>query len=195
MNTLPHLPVLSTDRLLLRFPTQRDADAMVRFALDNREHFAPWDPVRDDEYFTPGYWKHLLAEGVQRFRHGTHLQFVMSEQGGADGTIIGQITLSGITRGVFQAAYLGYGLDRRHVGKGYMSEALRATIAYCFDEMRLHRIMANYMPANERSRRLLERLGFEREGFARDYLHLAGKWQDHVLTSITNPDWTPAESG
>jgi ribosomal-protein-alanine N-acetyltransferase len=181
--------VLSTERLLLRVPTKRDADAIARFVTDNRDHFAPWDPVRDDDYFTAAYWKRVIAQNVDFIRAGTHIQFIVGEQGDDNRTIIGQVTLSGITRGAFQAGYLGYGLDHRHVGKGYMTESLRAVIDYCFREMNLHRIMANYMPANARSQRLLEKLGFEREGLARDYLHLAGSWQDHVLTSITNPDW------
>jgi ribosomal-protein-alanine N-acetyltransferase len=46
--------------------------------------------------------------------------------------------------------------------------------------------MANYMPGNERSARLLERLGFEREGYAKAYLNIAGRWQDHVLTALVN---------
>jgi ribosomal-protein-alanine N-acetyltransferase len=49
--------------------------------------------------------------------------------------------------------------------------------------------MANYIPCNERSARVLKRLGFEVEGYARDYLFLAGNWQDHVLTSLINPSW------
>jgi ribosomal-protein-alanine N-acetyltransferase len=185
-----HLPVLATERLIIRVPTVRDADAVSRFVTDNRDHFAPWDPLRSDDYFTSAYWKHALELGVDRFRQGTHLQFIISEHSG-NSAIAGQITLSGITRGVFHAAYLGYGLDRGFVGRGYMQEALAAVIEYSFEEMNLHRIMANYMPANERSQRLLEKLGFEREGFARDYLLLAGKWQDHVLMSITNPGWNP----
>jgi ribosomal-protein-alanine N-acetyltransferase len=48
--------------------------------------------------------------------------------------------------------------------------------------------MANYMPENERSANLLKKLGFEREGFARSYLKIAGRWRDHVLNSLLNPD-------
>jgi ribosomal-protein-alanine N-acetyltransferase len=62
-----------------------------------------------------------------------------------------------------------------------------------FERMRVHRIMANFRPENERSRRLLQRLGFVEEGFARDYLFIDGAWRDHVLTSLVNPafrdDW------
>jgi ribosomal-protein-alanine N-acetyltransferase len=185
-----HLPVLTTERLLLRVPTERDAGAMTSFVVDNREHFAPWDPLREDDYYNAPFWKLALATGVARVRDGTQIQFAIYEQGSANSNVVGQITLSGITRGVFQAAYLGYGLDHRHTGKGYMGEALRAAIDYCFDELNLHRIMANTMPSNERSRRVLETLGFEREGFAKDYLFLAGQWQDHELMALTNPNWS-----
>jgi ribosomal-protein-alanine N-acetyltransferase len=72
-----------------------------------------------------------------------------------------------------------------------MQEALTGAIAYVFDELRLHRIMANYMPINERSGRLLRRLGFVVEGYARDYLFIAGGWRDHVLTALVNPKPMP----
>lgn len=55
----------------------------------------------------------------------------------------------------------------------------------------MHRIMANYMPHNQRSGNLLTRLGFEREGYAKKYLLIDGTWQDHVLTALMNEQWTP----
>ncbi|WP_234923777.1 GNAT family N-acetyltransferase, partial [Aeromonas veronii] len=71
--------------------------------------------------------------------------------------------------------------------QGVMREVLSAAIDYLFREHDLHRIMACYMPANQRSGALLERLGFEREGFARAYLMINGRWEDHILTSLINP--------
>jgi ribosomal-protein-alanine N-acetyltransferase len=68
-----------------------------------------------------------------------------------------------------------------------MFEAARAGIRYIFEAVRLHRIMANYMPRNARSGALLQRLGFVVEGSARNYLYINGKWEDHLLTSLTNP--------
>jgi ribosomal-protein-alanine N-acetyltransferase len=68
-----------------------------------------------------------------------------------------------------------------------MAEALRATNEFVFREMRLHRIMANYRPENVRSGKLLERLGFVREGLAKDYLFIDGAWRDHILTALVNP--------
>ncbi|HEX5418871.1 MAG TPA: GNAT family N-acetyltransferase [Gammaproteobacteria bacterium] len=191
MNISDSVPALETRRLVLRVPTSADAAAMARFAADNREHFAAWDPLRIDEYFTVRNWAELIREGMKRAADGSGLQFALFPKGGSAGEIIGQCTFSGIVRGPFQAAYLGYGLDYREVGKGLMREALVAALQYCFDVLNLHRIMANYMPANVRSGGLLERLGFVPEGYARDYLFIAGQWQDHILTSLTNRQWKP----
>lgn len=68
-----------------------------------------------------------------------------------------------------------------------MFEIVSAGMDYIFQEAKLHRIMANYIPDNHRSAALLEKLGFEVEGRARSYLKIAGKWQDHILTSRINP--------
>jgi ribosomal-protein-alanine N-acetyltransferase len=112
---------------------------------------------------------------------------VLLDKFNPDGPILGQVSLRNVIRGAFQACHLGYSLDQQAVGKGLMFEALTTVITYAFDEMSLHRIMANYIPTNDRSGRLLRRLGFVVEGYARDYLFLAGKWQDHVLTSLVKP--------
>ena len=61
-----------------------------------------------------------------------------------------------------------------------------------FREQHLHRISANYLPHNTRSAGVLKRLGFTVDGYARDYLRIDGRWQDHILTSLVDPDWTPA---
>jgi ribosomal-protein-alanine N-acetyltransferase len=70
-----------------------------------------------------------------------------------------------------------------------MFEALTDAIRFVFEGLNLHRIMANYMPRNQRSGNLLKRLDFFVEGYARDYLLINGKWEDHILTSLLNPNW------
>jgi ribosomal-protein-alanine N-acetyltransferase len=105
--------------------------------------------------------------------------------------LVGTINLTQIARGPFQACYLGFGLDERAVGRGLMQEALEVTVAFAFQELALHRVMANHLPENLRSARVLRRLGFCVEGYARDYLYIAGAWRDHVLTSLTNPKAGP----
>ena len=75
-------------------------------------------------------------------------------------------------------------IDEDEQGKGLMYEALRAGIEHVFGTMGMHRIAAGYLPTNERSGRLLRRLGFQVEGYARDYLFIHGRWRDHILTSL-----------
>jgi len=87
---------------------------------------------------------------------------------------------------------VGYVGDVLTAGRGLMREALEATLDHAFHELRLHRVMANYRPENARSANLLARLGFVREGYARDYLFIDGAWRDHVLTSRTNPHFDAA---
>jgi ribosomal-protein-alanine N-acetyltransferase len=98
--------------------------------------------------------------------------------------------LSAIARGPFQNTLLGYALDGDLQGQGLMQEGLSAVIAHAFsEEINLHRIQANVRPDNLRSLRVLERLGFEREGFARDYLYIHDKWHDHVMLALRNADF------
>jgi ribosomal-protein-alanine N-acetyltransferase len=108
------------------------------------------------------------------------------------GPIVASVNLSNVVRGVFQACHLGYSVDAAHEGRGIAFEAVGAVVRFAFAELRLHRVMANYQPTNERSAKLLRRLGFTAEGYARDYLYINGGWRDHVLTSLSNPDWVPA---
>ena len=181
--------MLETARLRLILPEQADASRLVRYYEENKEHLAPWEPLRADEYYTDAFWLAEVAKLRDDFLNDRALRLVLVDKSDPGGLILGQCGLNNIVRGSFQACHLGYSLHHQAVGKGLMSEALNALIAHAFNDMRLHRIMANYMPNNERSARVLQRLGFVIEGYARDYLFLAGKWQDHVLTSLVNPEW------
>jgi ribosomal-protein-alanine N-acetyltransferase len=166
-----------------------DAPAMVSFVTRNREHLAPYEPLRDAEYFTERFWAAHLQRSLARVEAGHDLPFILLDRDTPRSAIVGRCTFSEIVRGSFQAAYLGYSLDASHVGRGLMQEALSAAIAYAFDVLNLHRIMANHVPTNARSAQLLQRLGFQHEGVAKAYLRLAGEWRDHVLTALTNPRW------
>ena len=105
----------------------------------------------------------------------------------APNTIVGNLNLTQVQRGFSQSCYLGYNLARDEQGKGYMTEAVTAAVAFAFDTLKLHRVAASYMPSNVRSAGVLERCGFEIEGHAKAYLLINGRWEDHVLTAITNP--------
>jgi ribosomal-protein-alanine N-acetyltransferase len=94
--------------------------------------------------------------------------------------------LTGIVHGVFQAGYIGYSIAKSYQGQGKMKQLCRYVIDFAFCELKLNRIMANYMPDNLRSEILLKSLGFEIEGTAKSYLRINGQWEDHILTSLLN---------
>lgn len=182
-------PRLETSRLVLRFPTPADAAALAHYVAENREHFRRAGPTRDPSYFTPAYWAGMVAAIERDWRDDRHCHFIVFEAD--DCTPVGRARFSDFTRGAAQSCNLGYEIAKSHEGRGLMFEALRAAIAYVFEELNLHRIQAGYLPDNERSARLLARLGFTREGFAKDYIRVDGQWEDHVLNSLTNSNWRP----
>lgn len=185
--------MIETARLLLTIPEPDDAPRLLSFVEENRAHFAPWSPPEPDDYYTETYWRGRIRAARSEFTQGQSMRLVILRKENPRGAIVGECNFSNIIRGPFQACFLGYRLDQRAVGQGLMFEALGAAIDYAFERLRLHRIMANYIPVNERSGRTLRRLGFTVEGYARDYLLIAGRWQDHILTALTNHHLKPED--
>lgn len=175
---------LVTKRLTLRLADPRYAKAVHGYSLSNQAHLAPWEPLRIESFYTLSAIAERLEAMKQQMNVGTALNFLIFSQD--DDQLIGDCNFTNIVRGPFQACHLGFSIAKSHQGFGLMRECLTGAIEYVFCELRLHRIMANYRPENERSARLLSVLGFEREGFAKSYLKINGVWADHVLTSLVN---------
>jgi ribosomal-protein-alanine N-acetyltransferase len=187
------LPELHTARLAVRLARPGMHGAIARFLSENFEgHLDRWSPPAASAFFTEDFWRDRLAIAVEEYHAGRAARFVLQPEGPESNPVVGTCNYTNIVRGPFLACHLGYQIAQSHEGKGLMAEALRATNEFVFREMRMHRIMANYRPENERSGRLLEALGFVREGLARDYLFIDGAWRDHVLTSLVNPAFDPA---
>jgi len=179
------LLTLPCKRLTLAVLDPEQATLESDFYQRNQRHLARWSPIRPADYHSPEHIRSRLAVQASAFELGLAVHFAVLTADASQ--MIGACNYTVITRGAFQACYLGYHIDEAHEGQGLMHEALEAGIRYMFEAQQLHRIMANHVPANERSAQLLERLGFEREGYAKAYLNIAGRWQDHVLTSLINP--------
>jgi ribosomal-protein-alanine N-acetyltransferase len=158
---------------------------MVRFREDNRDFLKPWEPRRSPEFFTEGFWQIQLRASIRDFRNGVSL--CLSLLDAKEKEVIGVCNFTNIVRGTFQACHLGYAAGERHQGTGMMHEGLTSATDYVFREMGLNRIMASYLPWNERSGRLLKRLDFQIEGEASRYMQINGRWEDHILTSKLNP--------
>ncbi len=100
--------------------------------------------------------------------------------------MVGRITLNEIVRGPFLSCRIGYWLSAAANGRGLATRAVAEMVRVAFEELRLHRIEAGTLPDNLRSQRVLERNGFDRFGFAPEYLKIAGEWRDHVMFQRLN---------
>jgi [ribosomal protein S5]-alanine N-acetyltransferase len=187
------VPVLETPRLILTLPRLDDAEALVAFLEHNHEHLRPWSPPEAPGVRTLQGARRRIECMHAEYRSGSSVRFWLFSKAPTAGRLVGSASLSNIVLGAFRACHLGYQLDRDHEGSGLMHEALTAIIRYAFDELKLHRVMANYLPTNERSGRVLRRLGFVVEGYARDYLFINGQFRDHLLTALTNGALADAE--
>lgn len=181
----PPLPRLVTPRLELVLAGPEFAGRMVDYYRRNAKHLEPWEPRRSPEFLNVGWWRRQLEANVAEYRADRGARMVLVLRGDPEARVVGVANLANLVRGAFQACHLGYSIDHELEGQGYMSEALEELLRWAFEGLGLHRVMANYRPENERSGRLLARLGFEREGYARRYLHIDGAWRDHVLTART----------
>jgi ribosomal-protein-alanine N-acetyltransferase len=186
----PTLIRLVTERLILRPAQPADAPAVQQYIIANRHHLQPWQPSRPAGYFGLDAVAQRISYVEQERLAGRALHLLIWTHATEDTaeTLVGECNFSNIVLGVFQACHLGYALAADAQGKGLMNEALRAGIDYVFRELGLHRVMANYLPGNQRSARVLAALGFEREGLALAYLKINGEWADHVLTSLIHPE-------
>jgi [ribosomal protein S5]-alanine N-acetyltransferase len=179
---------LETKRLVLRIGEPDEAPLAVRFYEENRDHLAPFDPARPPLFYEERFWRMQLRQNVDDFVGDRALRLFLFPRPGED-RVIGNLSFTNFVRGVGQYCTLGYSIAAGEEGKGLMYEALGAAIEFAFDSLHMHRIEANYLPHNVRSGRLLRRLGFVVEGYSRDYLQIAGHWEDHVRTALLNPRW------
>lgn len=182
-------PLLVTPRLRLRLAKGSDIPAIIEYFRKNEEHLAKSGPLRPAGYLTNAFWQKQIASDSELYSTDKALRLFLFDLNTED--VIGTANFTAIVRGAAHFCFLGYGIGAEYQGRGLMFEGLRSAIEYVFDEMNLHRIMANYMPSNKRSSALLARLGFKEEGYARDYLFLNGKWCDHIMTALTKANWQP----
>ena len=154
-----------------------DAEAFAELLSRNRTFLAPWDPVRDDAYFTADGQRTLLARSRRRLRSDTDWPGVIT----VDDAPVGRVNLNNLIRGAFCSADLGYWVDQAHNGCGVATAAVGAVLQLAFTELDLHRVQAGTLLHNRGSQKVLERNGFTPIGVAPRYLNIAGRWQDHLL--------------
>jgi len=163
--------------VVLRELTIEDSAALAEAYRENRDHLAPWDPDRSEEFFTQAGQEPDIERLLHDQEAGTAMPLVLSDSS----RIVGRVNVSGIVRGAFESANLGYWIDAHYAGRGLMTAAVGAVVDMARDELRLHRIQAATLLHNVASQSVLTRCGFTEFGLAPDYLRIAGRWQDHRL--------------
>jgi ribosomal-protein-alanine N-acetyltransferase len=178
---------LETARVFLRRPRLTDWRAWTNLRGASREFLAPWEPLwPEDALGIPAYRRRLRQIGHEWRSDQGYAFFIFQQE---SGQLVGGVNLSNVRRGVAQVASLGYWMGEAFAHRGLMHEALTALLPYAFERLGLHRIEAACLPHNKVSRALLAKLGFEEEGYARSYLKIAGRWQDHVLHALLAEDY------
>lgn len=189
--------VLLTRNLHLTVPTMEDLPAIIYFEKRNRDHLAEWESSIfsgfENNYTLEEAVQKRLENWIKECEEGKSVRFFMRPIAAPD-LIIGFCNFTQIFHGSFRACYLGYKIDYEYEGKGLMFEALEVCIRHVFEELGIHRIMANYIPINSKSAKLLDRLGFEVEGYAKNYLQINNRWEDHILTALSHEQWQNKES-
>ncbi|HEY9104620.1 GNAT family N-acetyltransferase [Chitinimonas sp.] len=190
--TAPAAPVLRHTQFIVRLGEPGDAEGLRTYLLANRSAFAPVEPRRPENFYSLEFCLMRLALNRSHYQEGRSVSMLVFEPDNR--TVIGTINFTNLVGYPYHGATLGYSLAQTHWGRGLMREALTLTLAWIFESHNLHRVTANHLPDNERSARLLARLGFRREGYAPDYLLIDGVWRDHVLTALTSDTWTARDT-
>lgn len=173
---------LEGERLFVRPPCFSDLEPWIEARGRNQAYLTEYEPRWAEEALTPSFFMRRLKRQKRDWEERRGYSFLIFKKDA--GGLIGGINLNNVIWGAARHAQIGYWLDEAYQGQGFMTDAARLVIRFAFDEIDLKRINASCLPGNERSARLLARLGFEEEGFARAYLQINGIWQDHRLFGL-----------
>jgi len=177
---------LSGERAFVRPPDRADYEAWANLRARSRNFLAPWEPTWPPDALSRASFRARIARYSEDWRSDQGYNFFIFRP---DETLVGGVGLSNLRRGVAETASLGYWIGEPFARQRFMTAALPLVLDFSFDRLRLHRVEAACLPTNVPSRSLLLSTGFTEEGYARRYLLIDGKWQDHLLFAILREDW------
>ncbi len=182
MITGEKLPTIETERLRLRHLEESDTDSLFEiFSNEEAMRFWSWVPYNERAQAAK-----LLAEIHENFRQKSLFQWGIALR--ADDQIIGTTTLFRFDE-QSRRAEIGYILNRRFWGKGFINEALSALVSFAFEKLNLNRIEADIEPRNTASIKTVERLGFQKEGILRERWIVGDDIQDSLFYGLLRKDW------
>jgi ribosomal-protein-alanine N-acetyltransferase len=180
------LPAVTGHGVYLRPPAASDFVEWAVLREQSRDFLTPWEPIWPADDLTRSDFRRRLRRYAEYQRNDLAYSFLIFRS--HDSALVGGITLANIRRGVAQTGSIGYWIGAPFARHGYMTAAVRALISFSFGSLRLHRLEAACIPTNKPSIALLEKTGFQREGYARQYLCINGVWEDHLLYARLKDD-------
>jgi ribosomal-protein-alanine N-acetyltransferase len=177
---------LEGERVFLRPPQADEWEAWAAVRSESRDYLSPWEPTWPSDALSEGSYLRRLRRLATEWKGDEGYSFHVFRRDGSQ--LVGGIGLTQVRRGVAQTATLGYWVGHRFHSNGYTTEAVRLIVQFAFQALRLHRIEAACLPENAPSRRVLEKASFLREGYARQYLMIAGEWRDHLTFALLPDD-------
>lgn len=178
----------------LRPLTLRDASRWADLRRENTSWLGEWESSRPPSTSAGGGsggsgggkvgYRSLIRDLRRQARRERALPFVITYHG----LMVGQLTVTGITRGSAQWAQIGYWIAESHAGRGITPVAVALAGDHCFSALGLHRLEIAIRPENVASLRIVDKLGFSHVGPAPRYLHINGEWRDHLLFALTAED-------
>ena len=170
----------------LRQPAWADYDDWAALRRENRDHLTPWEPSWNDAHLTrPSYRARLVTLKAMIAGDKGYPFHVCRAQ---DDRLVGACNLTHIKRGSLQSAHIGYWTGEEYARKGFARAAVRGVLRYAFEELGLHRVNAAVRAENMASIKLLENIGFHKEGVAREFLKIDGQWIDHLIYAKLSHD-------
>lgn len=175
-----------TKRLQLLVCNEEYAPALLSFMKNNKDFFAPYEPFRNETFYTEAFQAQVLRAEFQAMLHHSYLRYYLFLKENPE-QIIGTVSFSNISRTEDKSCRVGYKLSQSHTGQGYATEALTLLLSEVHKHLHIHRVEADILLENAPSLRLIERLGFTYEGVAKSSHEIQGVWRDHLRYSYIFP--------
>ena len=174
-------------RVWLKPPQPDEWMAWAELRAISRDFLVPWEPLWPADALTETAYLRRIRRLATEWKTDEGYSFHVFER--ARGRLVGGIGITQVRRGVAQTATLGYWVGAPFERRGYTTDAVRLIVRFAFETLQLHRVEAACLPENLASRRVLEKAGFVREGYARLYLRIAGAWRDHLTFALLREDF------
>jgi len=173
-------------KIYLRTPQFSDFTEWSTLRNESRNYLEPWEPKWSKSSLTKSNYRRRISRYEQDIRYERNIPFYIFTL--EKNILVGGVSLSNINRGITQSCSLGYWIGEKFASQGYMTESVAVSAGIVFNILKLHRLEAACIPENTASRKVLKKVGFTEEGYARKYLQINGEWKDHNLFALLSSD-------